>query len=73
MKRKIRTAAWLLVLTAGPPLVAIWIQRAASGPDVGRTFTMRAALVTKRAADRQVNLWAGVSAKAAQAYNQARL
>ncbi len=63
----------LLLLSAGPPLAAVLIQRYLSSPDAFRTLGMRGSLTIKRAADVQAEAWSKVSAMAATSYQKARL
>jgi hypothetical protein len=62
-----------LVMSAGPPLVALAVQRYFSRPDAFRTLGMRGSLLVKRVADVQVTAWQKVSATAATSYHRARL
>lgn len=68
-RRKAR--GWLLVLivVGGPPAVA-WLM---THPDVVTRARMRAALAVKHAADNRAAFWSEVSARAATAYQKARL
>lgn len=51
-------------------VAVVWAMRAASTPDLWRTFKMRKALFVKRAADAVVEKCQTISANAATAYNQ---
>lgn len=62
-----------LLLTAGIAYLSVAIQRGMSGPDVTRTARMRGAHAVKSYADSRADFWSGVSARAATAYQKARL
>lgn len=68
-----KTLLLLLLLSAGPPLAGVLVQRYLSGPDAYRTLGMRGSIGIKRVADAQVALWSRVSASAATTYQRARL
>jgi hypothetical protein len=62
-----------LLLTAGMAYLSVAIQRGMSGPDVTRSAKMRAAHGVKLYADARASFWSDVSARAATAYQRARL
>lgn len=62
-----------LLMTAGLAYLSVAIQRGMSGPDVTRTAKMRAAHGVKAYADARAAWWSDVSARAATAYQKARL
>lgn len=62
-----------LLLTAGIAYLSVAIQRGMSGPDVTRTAKMRGAHAVKSYAESRVDFWAGVSARAATAYQKAQI
>lgn len=62
-----------LLLTAGLAYLSVAIQRGMSGPDVTRTAKMRGAHAVKAYADARASWWSDVSARAATAYQKARL
>jgi hypothetical protein len=62
-----------VVVSAGPPLVALAVQHYMANPDALRLLSMRGSLAVKRVADAQVSVWQRVSAAAATSYHRARL
>lgn len=62
-----------LLFTAGMAYLSVAIQRGASGPDVTRSVRMRGAKAVKLYADGRISWWSDVSARAATAYQRARL
>jgi hypothetical protein len=71
MSRRTNARAWLLIIAmlGTPPAVAYLVTH----PDVVTRARMRAALAVKAIADDQAAFWSDVSARAATAYQRARL
>lgn len=51
----------------------LYLLKKMHGPDAFRTLRMRGALLMKRFADNQANMWSAVSTHAATSYQKARL
>lgn len=62
-----------LLLTGALAYLSVAIQRGASGPDIPRTVKMRSARAVKGYADARTAFWSDISARAATAYQKARL
>lgn len=73
MSTRSRRFLTAVVMSAGPPLVALAVQRYLADPDALRLLSMRGSLAVKRVADAQVSVWQRVSATAATSYHRARL
>lgn len=62
-----------IALTAGLAWLSVALQRGLSGPDVARSVRMSGAHRVKAYADARASFWSDVSARAATAYQRARM
>jgi hypothetical protein len=65
-----RTLSLIITLV---PVIVVGTEIMMSHPDLLKTLQMKAALLTKRHADKQVTTWGTISAKAATQYHRARM